>query len=169
MGDPRFQRKKFKTPLHPWQASRIKEEGELVKEYGLKNKREIWKMRSKLRNWQDQAQAIVAMAGEKEEAATKVLLDKLQKFGAISPEAKFDDILSLTVRDVAERRLQTQLYKKGMAFTPKQARQFIVHKKVLVNNRQITSPSYLVKVGDDVRLAPGFAIVKAEKPAEVKA
>ena len=42
MGKPKFSRKKYETPSHPWQEDRIKKENELIKKYGLKNKREIW-------------------------------------------------------------------------------------------------------------------------------
>ena len=43
MGDPKRLRKKYETPSHPWEEERIKRETELMKKYGLKNKREIWK------------------------------------------------------------------------------------------------------------------------------
>ncbi len=42
MGDPKFSRKKYETPNHPWQTARIKEEKDICKKYGLKNKTEIW-------------------------------------------------------------------------------------------------------------------------------
>ena len=50
MGDPKKQRKKYETPLHPWQGERILAEKKIMEEYGLKNKKEIWKMNSMLRN-----------------------------------------------------------------------------------------------------------------------
>jgi len=43
MGDPRKLRKKYNTPMHPWQGQRIKEENEILKQYGLKNKRKYGK------------------------------------------------------------------------------------------------------------------------------
>ena len=51
MGDPKILRKKFESPSHPWQKSRIEEERQLIREYGLKNKSEAWKMRSKAKNF----------------------------------------------------------------------------------------------------------------------
>ena len=38
----RRQKKQYASPRHPWQAERIKEEMDLVKRYGLKNKKEVW-------------------------------------------------------------------------------------------------------------------------------
>ena len=40
MGKPKFSRKKYETPSHPWEEDRIKLENELIKKYGLKNKSE---------------------------------------------------------------------------------------------------------------------------------
>ena len=43
MGDPKFPSKHYNTPSHPWQKVRIEEERTLIHQYGLKNKKEIWK------------------------------------------------------------------------------------------------------------------------------
>ena len=59
MGDPKFSRKKYETPSHPWQADRIKEENELIKKYGLKNKKEVWKVKSLLRNFRRDRKSVV--------------------------------------------------------------------------------------------------------------
>ena len=40
MGDPKFSRKTYDTPSHPWQGERIKAEVEIVRAFGLKNKTE---------------------------------------------------------------------------------------------------------------------------------
>ena len=44
-----------------------------------------------------------------------------------------------------------------MSLTPKQARQFIVHNKVMVNSKKVSSPSYLTKANDEIKFVPGFA------------
>lgn len=157
MGHPRFHRKKYTPPRHPWEADRIKEENQLTKEYGLKKKTEIWRASSKLKNWQDQAKNIVSLTGAEREKAEKILLTKLNKLGILAENATLDDVLGLTVRDVLERRLQTILYKKGMAHTPKHARQLIVHKKITVNGVNVSSPTYFVKAADELGFVQGFA------------
>jgi len=162
-------KKGYSTPKHPWRAERIKEEHGMRKEYGLRRLKEIWKMEAVLRNWRDQAKQIIGLLPEQKEKAEKILLAKLQKFGVIGSEADLDDILSLQLRNIMEKRLQTFMYKKGMAITPKQARQFIVHNKVMVNNAKISSPSYLVKPEDTVSFVPGFAPkLVQEKEEKVK-
>jgi small subunit ribosomal protein S4 len=41
-----------------------------------------------------------------------------------------------------------------MATTRTQARQMVVHGLVLVNERKVSSPSFLVSVGDEITLTP---------------
>ena len=53
-------------------------------------------------------------------------------------------MLGLTVRDVLERRLQTLVYKKGLALSIYHARQLIVHGHIAINGRRVRSPGYLV-------------------------
>lgn len=144
MGDPRRIRKKYETPPHPWQKDRIEEERKLMEEYGLKNKREVWKAQAILRNIRRQARDLLAMKSEQSDKQAKLLLQKLYRLNLLQEGATLDDVLALNVRDVLNRRLQTLVYKKGLARTIKQARQFIVHGHIAIGGRKITVPSYLV-------------------------
>ena len=63
MGKPKFSRKKYETPSHPWQEDRIKLENELIKKYGLKNKKEIWKAETRLKKYRTQARELLAKVG----------------------------------------------------------------------------------------------------------
>lgn len=157
MGDPKKPKKKYKKPGHPWEAERIREEAKLRKEYGLTSKKEIWKMSSKLRNWHQQARKIVSFQEEQRKEAEKALVSKLNQLGILQKEAHVDDILALNIRDILERRLQTQLYKRGLVNSIKQARQFVLHNKVMVNTKIISSPAYLVRSADKISLIPGFS------------
>jgi len=64
-----------------------------------------------------------------------------------------EDVLGLTVRDILERRLQTQVYKKGLARTIKQARQLIVHGFIAVDGRTVSRPGYLVTADEEDKLS----------------
>ena len=55
-----------------------------------------------------------------------------------------EDLLTLTTRDLLERRLQTLVWKKGLARSARQARQLVTHGFISVNGRKVTIPSYLV-------------------------
>lgn len=167
MGDPRKARKQYQTPSHPWQAARIQEEGILTKKYGLANKREIWKMTSIVRNWRARARMIAAMLSNDRAKEEAIFVAKLQKLGVLGKDAGLDDILALEPNVLFEKRLQTTVYKMGMANTVKQARQFVVHGKVIVNGQLINSPSYLVKANDKIAFIEGFAPkVEIKKLAE---
>ena len=150
-------KKLFSRPRKLWQLARIKNENQLTNEYGMKNKTEIWRVAEMLRNWRELAKQIVSLPAERREKESKILLSKLQKYDIVKEGADVDDVLTLNLLDLLEKRLQTVVYKKGMALTAKQARQFIVHNKVTVNGEKVSSPSYLVKAMDEIKFVQGFA------------
>jgi len=152
MGDPKKHRKKYETPTHPWQAERINQEKELIKEYGLKNKKEIWKMLSILKKFKLQAKTLIPKQTNQAKIEKEQLLNKLSKLNILPKTAQLDNILGLKIEDIMERRLQTIIYKKGLANSPKQARQFITHKHIILNGQKINAPSYLVKLTDETTL-----------------
>ena len=146
MGDPKKRRKKYMTPNHPWQKARILEEAELIKSYGLKNKKEIWKAASIVRKFRTQAKKLSSQNSEQAAKETSQLLSKLRRLGLLDDEGTLDDVLSLKTEDILERRLQTIVYRKGLAKSIKQARQFITHEHITINGVKIKSPGHLVTV-----------------------
>lgn len=148
MGEPKFLRKRYSSPSILWNSDRIKEETELQTKYGLKNKREVWKAKGLLRNFRRQSRELVARlrAGEKQaEKEKEQLLKRLIRLGILNENSGLDDILILDVESILSRRLQTFVYLKGLAYTPRQSRQLIVHGHTAINGRKITVPSYLVR------------------------
>ena len=57
-----------------------------------------------------------------------------------------------------ECRLDNVVYRLGLATTRAQARQFVVHQHVLVNDKRLDRPSYEVSEGDVVAIKPGSPI-----------
>ena len=149
MGDPKFSRKKYKNPPHPWQLERIQMENEYVRYYGLKNKKEFWKTRSVLKTIRSQARYLQARLRYGDSQAKKEmdeLIHKLTKNGyLLGEELTLNDVLNMTVENILNRRLQTVVYHKGLASSPKQARQLITHGHISVAGRKITIPSYVLK------------------------
>lgn len=148
MGNPKFQRKTYSIPPHPWKIDRIQEETELQKKYGLKNKREIWKARFLLTNFRAQARSLQARLRYGDEYAQKQLeqlIGRLYRLGILPQDATLDNVLSLQVEDILDRRLQTVVNNRRLTKTISQARQFVVHGHIAVNGRNVTIPSYLVK------------------------
>ena len=66
-----------------------------------------------------------------------------------------------------ERRLQTIVYKKGLAKTIHHARQLIVHGHIAINGRRVTSPGYIVRRDEEemVDYAPTSPYYKAKEGA----
>ncbi len=166
MGDPKRIKKKYSFPRHPWQKTRIEEEKKLLEEYGLKSKREIWKMSSKMKNFSDLAKKLIAAKGPQAEKEKKQLLQKLSRLGFVDKNSPLDAVLGLNLKNFLERRIQTVLFRKGMAKTISQARQFITHEHIIVKGRKITSPSYLVSVDEEskINFVKSSSLSNAEHP-----
>ncbi len=125
------------------------EELEFLGKYGLRNKREFWKMRTMLGNWRRIARQSRTLSKERAAEVQETLSKKLIRLGVVGPEARFEDVLSLTVEDLLKRRLQTMVFEKGFAKTIYQARQFIVHGHIQVLGKKIDAPSYIVKIEEE--------------------
>jgi small subunit ribosomal protein S4 len=156
MGDPKFSRRKYETPAHPWEGERIKAENDLLMKYGLKNKRELWRAQSFIRTLRGQSrdlQARTRIGDPQAKIETEQLLAKCTRLALLPPEgATLNDVLILNTEHILQRRLQTMVYRKGLAYTPKQARQFIVHGHAAVGPRKVTIPGYLVKRDEEDKI-----------------
>jgi small subunit ribosomal protein S4 len=170
MGDPKKQHKKFSKPGKPWEKERIEEEVAIIKEFGLKNKKEIWKASSKLRNFFAQAKKAISIRSDQGEKEKAQLLIKLRSLGLVGDKTHVEDVLSISLRDILQRRLQSIVFNKGMARTMKQARQFIVHEHILVNGKKITVPGYLVPVSKEntITFVSGSSLSSADHPERKK-
>jgi len=150
--------KTYSKPKRPFDKVRIDEEAVIKKDYGLKNKKEIWKADSKIKSIREKAKKLIG-ANEEEQ---KALFSRLKKIGL--DVNSISDVLSLDKKDYLDRRLQTILVKKKLTTTTKSARQLITHKKVLVDERVVDSPSYVVPV----QLEDKIILKKKSKKKEVK-
>jgi len=152
LGDPKRPRKKYETPKQPWRTDRLLEELKIVGEYGLRNKRELWRASSILRKYRKIARSLFVLTEEERAKKESVLIRTLYKMGILPEDATADDVLRLTVRDILERRLQTIVFRLGLARTIYHARQLIVHRHIAVGDRVVSSPSYLVKRGEEEKI-----------------
>jgi small subunit ribosomal protein S4 len=139
-------RKKMKRPRAPWDAVRLEEEGKMLREFGLRRKREIWSAEAIVRSFRRRARNLIAMKDEKK---MKILLDKLTEIGLIQKGQGLDQVLQLKTNNILERRLQTIVYKKGHASSIKDARQKIVHGHVYLGGRRTTFPSFIVSAAQE--------------------
>lgn len=144
MGDPKKARKRYSRPRSPWRADQLAQELYLLGTFGLRNKRELWRAQTQLSSVRKQARTLLAATEEVRLREEKKLLDSLRRRGLVAEAATLDDILSLTVEDMLSRRLQSMVFKKGMAVSPLHARQLVSHGHVTVGSRRITVPGYEV-------------------------
>ncbi|MDG7008110.1 MAG: 30S ribosomal protein S4 [Nitrososphaerota archaeon] len=180
MGDPKKARKQYSRPRSPWRTDQLAQELYLLGTFGLRNKRELWKVQTQLSSVRKQARTLLAATEAVRLREEKKLLDSLRRRGLVREEATLDDILSLTVEDVLARRLQTMVFKKGMALSPLHSRQLVVHGHVSVGRRVITIPGYevggheegtIALIGGTAKAetaAPRPTEAPAEQPAEAK-
>jgi small subunit ribosomal protein S4 len=156
LGDPRRLHKKYSKPGHPWQKERLQEELPYMGKYGLRNKRELWKHKTQISRFRQLARKLLGFKTEKTVEAETILIKKLSSLGLISETASLDDILSLTVEDILNRRLQTIVFKKGLANTIYQSRQLITHGHIAVNGKVLKNPGYLVPVSEEAAVDYAF-------------
>lgn len=157
-------KKKYKRPQIMWDSARIARDKELKKTFGLTRKQEIWKAETLLRKYRRLARSLVAT---RDKQAEKDLLTKVVNLGLMDRGAGLDDVLGMNVENVLGRRLQTILIRKGVATTPAQARQLIVHGHVKIGGRKATHPSTIVPTSDEDKIEVLIA-VKKPVPAETK-
>ncbi|CAC12161.1 probable 30S ribosomal protein S4 [Thermoplasma acidophilum] len=156
MGDPKFHHKKYSTPRHPWEKERIDEENKIVVKYGLKNKKEIWRSEALLSSIRSQARDLRARLRTNDVNAQKQLermIKRLNRYKLLSENATLDDVLSLTVENILDRRLQTIVFRKNLAISVRQARQLITHGHISVAGRRVTVPGMLVEAKDEDTIA----------------
>ena len=150
-------KKLFSRPRKAFESSRIAEENVLVKKYGLKNKKEIWKTLAKLDYFRKRAMALArADSGEQE-----VFLNKLKEIGI--NVSSISDVLGLKVENLLDRRISSILFDKKLASTTKQARQMIVHKRVQVGDCIVNAPSYFMPVALENTI-----LIRESKPKKEK-
>jgi small subunit ribosomal protein S4 len=152
MGDPKKQRKKFETPRFPWRTDVLEAELKLLGQYGLRNKREMWRHKTLLSKYRGIARSLLGMSVEERKTLEKNLLDRLHRLGILPETSILDDVLVLSLEDILERRLQTLVFQKGLAKSIYQARQFITHGHVAIAGRRVSSPSYLVLREEDEKI-----------------
>lgn len=151
--------KHYTRPKRPFDKESIEEEKILIKTYGLKNKREIWRVEHALNRIRSQAKKLITQPEQQQ-----IFLARLVKLGLIKPNTTLDDVLVLIKEDLFERHLQTLVFKRGLATTVKKARQLIIHKKILIGDKIVSIPTYIVKKEEESKLS-----IKKEKPKKKEA
>ena len=150
-------RKKYSRPGKPFDKARIEGENVIREKYGLKNKREIWKADAGITRIRGLAKELITKSEEEKNAFIERLSKKGYKVETLQ------DALALNKEDLLSRRLQTVLHQKGLALTPKQARQLITHKHVLIGDRIVNIPSYHITLEEEPMIKLNITLKVPEK------
>lgn len=139
--------KLYSRPKKKYELARMKEENVILAKYGLKNKREIWKSLANVTYFRHRAKILAKKPIEEQQ----VLFNKLSALGL--KVNSIADVLALKLENLLERRLPTVLVKKGFATTAKQARQMVTHKRVMIKNKIVNIPSYIVPISEEEQIS----------------
>merc|ERR1712169_121834 len=141
--------KTFKTPRRPFEKERLDAEMKLLGEYGLKNKREVWRVNLQVAKMRKAARELLTLDEHDPKRIFEgaALLRRLHSYGILPENQKqLDYVLGLTVNNILERRLQTLVFKQGFAKSVHQARVFIRQRHINVGKQLVDIPSFLVRV-----------------------
>lgn len=153
MGDPRRQKKKYVTPKRPFDSDRFEQELQLIGSYGLRNKRELWRHRTELSNYRRNARNLLALPAAERGQFEKEIVEKLIRLGILTKEPTLDNVLDLTLENVLERRLQTIVFRKGLACSMHHARQLVTHGHIALDSAKVKTPSRIISNAEEDRIS----------------
>ena len=154
--------------MRPYEKERIHNELKVVGEFGLKNKRELWRVHYSLAKIRKAARTLLTLPENDTKRIFEgtALLHRLTKLGVLDHDKqKLDYVLSLTVSDLLDRRLQTLVHKTAQAKSVHHARTLINHRHIAVKNQLINQPAFLVWKDSEAFIRyPESSIFSNEKP-----
>ncbi|XP_043283312.1 40S ribosomal protein S9 isoform X1 [Venturia canescens] len=141
--------KTYVTPRRPYEKARLDQELKIIGEYGLRNKREVWRVKYTLAKIRKAARELLTLEEKdpKRLFEGNALLRRLVRIGVLDEgRMKLDYVLGLKIEDFLERRLQTQVFKLGLAKSIHHARVLIRQRHIRVRKQVVNIPSFIVRL-----------------------
>lgn len=142
---------------------------QLLGEYGLRCKREIWRAQLALAKVRSAARKLLTLDEKdaKRMFEGDALIRRLVRFGILNEDEKrLDDVLRLTTQRFLERRLQTKVYKMNYAKSIHHARVLILQRHIRVGKQLVNTPSFMVRSESEGHI--DFALHSPYNPATGK-
>ncbi|KAK1938447.1 putative 40S ribosomal subunit protein S9 [Babesia divergens] len=152
VGSYRNYSKTFRKPKRPFEKERLDQELKLIGEYGLKNKREVWRVQYVLSKIRSAARYLLTLDEKDSKRLFQgdALLRRMVRYGLMGEnEQKLDFVLGLTLNKMMERRLQTKVFKLGLAKSIHHARCMIRQRHIRVGKQVVDIPSFMVRVDSE--------------------
>ncbi|KAJ7239944.1 40S ribosomal protein S9 [Mycena haematopus] len=146
---PRNHSKTYNVPRRPFESARLDYELKLAGEYGLRNKREIWRIALILSKIRRAARELLKLDDKdpKRLFEGNALIRRLVRIGVLDEtRMRLDYVLALKIEDFLERRLQTQVFKSGLAKSIHHARTLIRQRHIRVGRQIVNVPSFVVRL-----------------------
>lgn len=141
--------KTYKVPRRPYVKARLDHEMKLCGEYGLRNKREIYRVALTLAKIRKAARELLTLEEKNPRRLFEgnALIRRLIRIGVLDKTRnKLDYVLGLKIEDFLERRLQTQVFKLGLAKSIHHARVLIRQRHIRVGKQLVDVPSFVVRL-----------------------
>lgn len=123
-----------------------------MNEYGLKNHKELWKVQTEVSRIRGNVRQLLSVGSGSNEIRDKMIA-RLTKLGIASANTTLDNLLDIKENDILNRRLQTIVFRKGMAKSAKQARQLTVHGFIAIDGKKVNRPGYMVDAEVEKRIS----------------
>eukprot|EP00894_Picocystis_sp_ML_P005075 jgi/Pico_ML_1/55592/g1258.t1 len=136
-------------PRRPFEKERLDQELKLVGEYGLRNKRELWRVQMALSKIRNAARTLLTLDDDDPRRMFEgdALLRRMHRYGLLADDQNdLNNVLTLKPQDFLERRLQTLVFKLGLAKSIHHARVLIKQRHIRVGKQLVNVPSFLVRV-----------------------
>ena len=140
------------NPKRPFEKERLDAELKIIGEFGLKNKKEVWRVQYILARIRKAARDLLTLEKNDPKRIFEgdALINRMMRIGVLNKHEKsLDLVLDLKLVKFLERRLQTLVFKSSYAKSIHEARSLIFQKRITLNtgrrNKVVSIPSLIVR------------------------